>query len=269
MANPILRIKQGNLKPVDYSVITGSGLTAGELGANLTGSGSYGFYIGNTFGQAITFGCEVTTDSAFTTPSDAKIPTQKALKTYVDALSVSASPVGIISRYSGTALDPDGNLLVSANTPTTQLFASSEIIPQTIASADLAYSNGTFTNNSGNIMYLLVTYQITWIAPTNISLNFNAVKGAWIQKTFINSVPADNVYGFTSLLLQPAVSTSAGAIRGTQNGSAIIALEAGDSFSIKCRSSVNTFTTSTANINITGTSEINFRRATRIQIVRL
>ena len=266
MANPILRIKQGNLKPVDYSVITGSGLTAGELGANLTGSGSYGFYIGNTFGQAITFGCEVTTDSAFTTPSDAKIPTQKALKTYVDALSVSASPSGIISRYSGTGLDPDGNLLVSANIPTTQLFASSEFT-QTIASTDLTYLSGTFTNNSGNIMYLLVTYQITWIPPTNISLNFNAVKGAWIQKS--GSVPADNVYGFTSLLLQPAVSTLAGAIRGTQNGSAIIALEAGDSFSIKCRSSVNTFTTNIASINITGTSEINFTRATRIQIVRL
>jgi hypothetical protein len=268
MANPILRIKQGNVKPGNYSVIAGSGLTAGELGANLTGSGSYGFYIGNTFGQAITFGCEVTTDSAFTTPSDAKIPTQKALKTYVDALSVSASPVGIISRYSGTALDPDGNLLVSANTPTTQLFASSEFT-QTIAITDLTYSNGTFTNNSGNIMYLLVTYQITWIPPTNISLNFNAVKGAWIQKTFINSVPADNVYGFTSLLLQPTLSTLAGAIRGTQNGSAIIALAAGDSFSIQCRSSVTTNTTSTATINITGTSATNFTRATRIQIVRL
>lgn len=268
MANPILRIKQGNLKPVDYSVITGSGLTAGELGANLTGSGSYGFYIGNTFGQAITFGCEVTTDSVFTTPSDAKIPTQNALKTYVDALSVSASPVGIISRYSGLSNDTAGNLSVSANTPTTQLFASSEINPQTIASTDLTYaSNGTFTNNSGNIMYLLVTYQITWILPTSISLNFNAVKGAWIQKS--GSVPEDNVYGFTSLLLQPTPSTLAGAITGTQNGSAIIALAAGDSFSIKCRSSVNTLTTNIASINITGTQEINFRRATRIQIVRL
>ena len=116
-------------------------------------------------------------------------------------------------------------------------------------------------------MYLLVTYQITWIPPTNISLNFNAVKGAWIQKS--GSVPEDNVYGFTSLLLQPTLSTLAGAIRGTQNGSAIIALEAGDSFSIKCRSSVNTSTTSTATINITGTSATNFTRATRIQIVRL
>ena len=193
MAKPILKIKTGiSGKPGNYTqtltngiVTATSGLTAGELGANLA-AGSYGFYIGNTFGQAITFGCEVTTDSAFTTPSDAKIPTQKALKTYVDALSVSASPSGIISRYSGTGLDPDGNLLVSANIPTTQLFASSEFT-QTIASTDLTYLSGTFTNNSGNIMYLLVTYQITWIPPTNISLNFNAVKGAWIQKS--GSVP--------------------------------------------------------------------------------
>ena len=123
MANPILRIKQGNVKPGNYSVSTGLGLTAGELGANLTGSGSYGFYIGNTFGQAITFGCEVTIDSALggASPSDAKIPTQKALKTYVDALSVSASPSGIISRYSS------GNLDVSANASTTQIFPTSEL----------------------------------------------------------------------------------------------------------------------------------------------
>ena len=271
MANPILRIKQGNLKPVDYSVITGSGLTAGELGANLTGSGSYGFYIGNTFGQAITFGCEVTIDSALgsATPSDAKIPTQKALKTYVDTISVSASPSGIISRYSGLSNDTGGNLNVSANIPTTQLFASSEIIPGTIASADLTYSsNGTFTNNSGNIMYLLVTYQITWIGFSNNSAaTFNNPRSAWIQKS--GSIPEDNVYGFTTILIPTAVGTLAGAIRGTQNGSAIIALEAGDSFSIKCRSSVNTFTTNIASINITGTSEINFTRATRIQIVRL
>ena len=267
MANPILRIKQGNLKPVNYSVISGSGLTAGELGANLTGSGSSGFYIGNTFGQAITFGCEVTTDSALggATPSDAKIPTQKALKTYVDTISVSASPVGIISRYSS------GDLAVSANTPIGLTFANSEFT-QTILDTHLIYTNsdGRFTNNSGNIMYLLVTYQITWVVPSvSVSLNLNPAKSAWIQKSSLsNDAPLNNVYGFTSLLLQPALNASAGAITGTQNGSAIIALAAGDYFAIQCRSPVVTSITDTAKVNL-GTFTTNFTRATRIQIVRL
>lgn len=266
MAKPILRIKQGNAKPGNYSVITGLGLTAGELGANLI-AGSYGFYIGNTFGQAITFGCEVTTDSAFTTPSDAKIPTQKALKTYVDALSVSASPSGIISRYSS------GNLDVSANASTTQIFPTSEL--QTILDTHLTYTstginNGRFTNNSGNIMYLLVTYQITWVVPSvPVPLNSNPAKSVWIQKSFpLDDAPLNNVYGFTSLLLQPALNTDAGAITGTQNGSAIIALAAGDYFTIQCRSPVATSITDTAKVNL-GTFTTNFNKATRIQIVRL
>ena len=269
MANPILRIKQGNVKPGNYSVSTGLGLTAGELGANLTGSGSYGFYIGNTFGQAITFGCEVTIDSALggASPSDAKIPTQKALKTYVDALSVSASPSGIISRYSS------GNLDVSANASTTQIFPTSEL--QTILDTHLTYTstginNGRFTNNSGNIMYLLVTYQITWVVPSvPVPLNSNPAKSAYIQKSFpLDDVPLNNVYGFTSLLIQTALNTNAGAITGTQNGSAIIALEDGQYFTIQCRSPVATSITDTASVNL-GTFTTNFNKATRIQIVRL
>jgi hypothetical protein len=269
MAKPILRIKQGNAKPGNYSVITGLGLTAGELGANLI-AGSYGFYIGNTFGQAITFGCEVTTDSALggASPSDAKIPTQKALKTYVDALSVSASPSGIISRYS------DNTLAVSANTPTTQIFPTSEL--QTILDTHLTYTstgtnNGRFTNNSVNIMYLLVTYQITWVVPSvAVSLNFNPAKSVWIQKTFLlNDAPLNNVYGFTSLLCPPALNTDAGAITGTQNGSAIIDLAAGDSFTIQCRSPVATATTNIASVNLGTSTTTNFDKATRIQIVRL
>jgi hypothetical protein len=76
------------------------------------------------------------------------------------------------------------------------------------------------------------------------------------------------VYGFTSLLIQPALNTDAGAITGTQNGSAIINLEDGQYFTIQCRSPVATSITDTARVNL-GTFTPNFDKATRIQIVRL
>ena len=278
MAKPILKIKTGITgKPGNYFentsggiVISTSGLTAGELGANLA-AGSYGFYIGNNLGQAITFGCEVTIDSAFTNPSDAKIPTQKALKTYIAVAAANAgAPVRIMSKYSAA------NLLVGSNAIATQLFAVNEF---TSTLDDLTYTstgtnNGRFTNNSGNTINLLITYQITW---TGVGSNrpYNSreiVRSAWIQKS--GSVSIDNMYGFTSLLCPPIASTTIGAITGTQNGSATIELLSGHSFAIQCKNhgTAATNTTNTATINIgtvIGSSVTNFNRATRIQIVKV
>ena len=278
MAKPILKIKTGITgKPGPYIesknangiVISTSGLTAGELGANLA-AGSYGFYIGNNLGQAITFGCEVTIDSAFTTPSDAKIPTQKALNTYIAVAAANAgAPVRIMSKYSAA------NLSVGSNAIATQLFASDEFASTFAVNAsvaDLTYtSDGRFTNNSGNIMYLLITYQITW---TGVGSNrpYNSreiVRSAWIQKS--GSVSIDNMYGFTSLLCPPIASTTIGAITGTQNGSATITLQSAEYFTIQCKNH-GVATSNTTNIATIGTgtgSITNFNRATRIQIVKV
>jgi len=282
MAKPILKIKTGiSGKPVNYTqtltngiVTATSGLTAGELGANLA-AGSYGFYIGNTFGQAITFGCEVTIDSTLggISPSDAKIPTQKALKTYA-AAATTAAPVQMMSRYSF------GDLAVSGNISVIQSFDTSEL--STISG--LAYGgvlglNGSsyFKNISGNTIHLLICYQITWVGftPTQGNQSYASreiVRSAWIQ---LYRPPYDNLtsdmYGFTSLLCPLLASNNPGALTGTQNGSATIELSDGHSFAIQCKNhgTAATNTTNRATINITGTSVTNFNRATRIQIVKV
>jgi hypothetical protein len=283
MAKPILKIKTGiSGKPGNYTqtltngiVTATSGLTAGELGANLA-AGSYGFYIGNTFGQAITFGCEVTIDSTLggISPSDAKIPTQKALKTYIAAAATTAAPAKIMSRYSS------GDLAVSGNISVIQSFDTSEL--STISG--LAYGgvvglNGSsyFTNTSDNPIHLLICYQITWTGFTSTQGNQSyasreIVRSAWIQvyRPSYDNLTSD-MYGFTSLLCPLLASTNTGALTGTQNSSATIELLSGHSFAIQCKNhgTAATSTTNTATINIGSGSITNFNRATRIQIVKV
>ena len=287
MAKPILKIKTGiSGKPGNYTqtltngiVTATSGLTAGELGANLA-AGSYGFYIGNTFGQAITFGCEVTIDSTLggISPSDAKIPTQKALKTYIAAAATTAAPAKIMSRYSS------GDLAVSGNISVIQSFDTSEL--STISG--LAYGgvvglNGIsyFTNTTIDPIHLLICYQITWTGFTSTQGNQSyasrdIVRSAWIQvyRPSYDNLTSD-MYGFTSLICPPTSSTTPGAMTGTQNGSATIELLSGHSFAIQCKNhgTAATNTTNTATINIgtaTGIPSVtNFNRATRIQIVKV
>lgn len=79
MADPKIKIKRGTGKPSDWNGV--SGTTAGELYVDLTNTS---FYIGNTFGQAITFGNFVD-GGTLGTNSDLRVPTQKAAKTYIDA----------------------------------------------------------------------------------------------------------------------------------------------------------------------------------------
>lgn len=79
MADPRIKIKRGIGKPPNWNGI--SGTTAGELYVDLTNTS---FYIGNTFGQAITFGHFVD-GGTLGTNSDLRVPTQKAAKTYIDA----------------------------------------------------------------------------------------------------------------------------------------------------------------------------------------
>ena len=78
MADPKIKIKRGTGKPSDWNGVTGA--TAGELYVDFTNTS---FYIGNTFGQAITFGHFVD-GGTLGTNSDIRVPTQKAVKSYVD-----------------------------------------------------------------------------------------------------------------------------------------------------------------------------------------
>lgn len=78
MADPKIKIKRGTGKPSNWDGV--SGATAGELYVDFTNTS---FYIGNTFGQAITFGHFID-GGTLGTNSDIRVPTQKAVKSYVD-----------------------------------------------------------------------------------------------------------------------------------------------------------------------------------------
>ena len=277
MAKPIIKIKTGTVKPSDYTetfsngiVTSTSGLSAGELGATITAP-NYAFYIGNNLGKAITFGAEVSTDILLggVNASDFKVATQRALKTYVDDNIVGGpggSVVQIVSRYSTTTQSVTTNAEIGVQFDT-QDFISSDGI------TDLTYTAGTFTNNSANTIYLLITYQITWsgFATTSSYNSRNIVRSAWVQKSFTGSVAADNVYGFTTLLCPPLASNVAGALTGTQNGTAVLELSQGQSFNIRCKNhgAANTSISPSSFYNPSGGFANNFSKATNVQIVKL
>jgi len=288
MANPIIKIKRGTSLPPIYtenissgSVISTSGLTAGELGVNLT-AGNYAFYIGNNQGRAITFGCEVSTDTLLTTNSDYKIPTQKAVKTYIDTNAGSPSiAAAVVSRYA------DSTVTVPSDTIATVTFNLTDYQTPVGGIPNLTYANGVFTNLGSSTLYLLITYQVTWagFALAESYTSRNIIRSAWIQRTgFANdtgqggsiTVDADNIYGFTSLLCPPLVSSADGALTGTQNGSAIIELPIYYTFKINVKNhGANAYATSlTANNNPTGTApgqgfQSFVNRACNIQIAKL
>jgi hypothetical protein len=90
MADPKIKIKRGTGKPSNWNGV--SGTTAGELYVDLTNTS---FYIGNTFGQSITFGNRIDSDINLTANSNTRIPTQKAVKSYID------------NNIQGSVSDPD------------------------------------------------------------------------------------------------------------------------------------------------------------------
>lgn len=288
MANPIIKIKRGTGKPTDYTeqlsgstVVSTFGLTAGELGVDLT-AGNYALYIGNNQGKAITFGCEVSADTLLTTNSDYKIPTQKAVKTYIDTNSGNPSAsAAVISRYAGSG----ENIGVTSDSIGTATFNLTDYqFPAATGIPNLTYANGVFTNTSSTTMHLLITYQITWsgFAFAESYTSRNIIRSAWIQrKGFPDdtgqggqiTIDADNVYGFTSLLCPPLVSSSDGALTGTQNGSAIIELPVNYNFRIHVKNhGANTYNTSlTINNNPNGAAGFSsfINRACNIQVAKL
>lgn len=301
MPSPIIKIKQGNGRPQQYSG-PGNGLTAGELGVDLT---NYAFYIGNSTGSAITFGAEVTTDSTFAAASDNKIPTQNAVKQYVDAFSSVTSSSSFVSikhnstsanqtippitsipiAWSNETASSSPNLLSSPGLASSIDFSNGNLINQlTYTGEDSTSANNgkrRFINSSGSTLYLLINYQIP-ISPPTSEVGYNSallLKSAWIQKfaASSNSIPSPNnsVYGFANITISPLIGSTPGAISCVLSGSAIIRLANSESFNIFFRNHAsgtgnqNTIPHSIKFNNGGGINSQDFTDGLRLQILKL
>ena len=188
MADPVIKIKKRTISsgiPND--------LQQGELAVNLF---TKSFYIGTGGNSAITFGAEVDSNITLGT-SDNKIPTQKAVKSYVDNYNTTSS-FQYMMRNNNTVQT------VNSNTNTIMLFAVEPV--NTITG--LAYNGGTFTNTSGATMYVNVSYQI------GFAQNSTGFRATWIQ---VAGDPEQNKFG--ALFTTPNGSTA-----HIHNGSSVIPL---------------------------------------------
>jgi hypothetical protein len=271
MAKPIVKIKKGNSKPLDYQFNSGQqyGLTAGELGVNLTDNA---FYIGDNSGKAITFGAEISTDDTLggNNPSDNKIPTEKAIRTFIGASPPTTSSTAIISRYSVSSIQ------ITPLQTAAIAFLGVEYADVGTTNLTVSELSNLFTYNGSGTGYYLITYQICWslFGQTQQYNSREIIRSSWIQKN-----PSDNanlgvnIYGFSTLLCPPLGQSNVGAINGVNCGSAVISLTSGESFSILCRNHASTNYDAgllQCNINLNGSSQsINFLKATRLQIVKL
>jgi len=270
MASPIIKIKRGTGKPPNYNLNGNiqTGLTAGEMGVNLnTTGGGYVLYIGGTGGNAITFGAELDSNSNLGT-SDVKIPTQKAVRDYISTYVPSSSSTEVVSYYNNAVQ------AIAANTEALVSFQTQEFASPSAGISGLAFNSNTFQYSGSGTIYLLVSYQITWQQFTS-SQSYNSrniVRSSWIQKTYSGSVAADNVYGFSTILLPPLLSTAAGSISGTQTATALISLTSGQSFSIRAKNhgTINSAILNNATVNNTGGNPVvNFNRACRVQVIKV
>lgn len=186
MADPIIKIKRktsASGKPTN--------LTVGELAVNLVDNA---FYI-HTGAEAITFGCEVDTNITLASNSDNKIPTQKAVKSYVDNFNT-GSAFQSAARTSGTNVQSIAN-----NTNVRVLFNN-----ESFNTTSLTFAGGTFTNNTGTTMYVNVSYQVAF-SSSNVGY-----RASWIQTS---GDPTQSKYG-------AMFTTTNGATAQINNGSSVI-----------------------------------------------
>jgi len=278
-AKPILKIKTGSSKPDDFNstlngstVVSTTGLTAGELGAVVTPP-NYAFYIGNNSGKAITFGAEISIDDTLggNSSSDYKLPSQKALKTYIDQSigGPGSSEVKITSRYLTDDITVSSNLQKIIPFDTEDFTVNGGV-------DELTYTPGagTFFNYNPNSLNLLIIYQITWSgfssSTSSAYASPNIVKSSWIQKVGADVTNlSENRYGFKTLLLPPLQLGIAGSITGTQTGSAIINLSQDQGFWIYVQNHGNQELSVSTRGYIGDQQTVNFTKATRLQIVKL
>jgi hypothetical protein len=196
MPDPIIKIKRKTA-----SAGAPTGLTVGEPAVNLFNNS---FYVVNGSGTAITFGAEVDSNTSLGS-SDNKIPTQKAVKTYVDNFNAgSAFQVEMAYNSDASSVNTGTNFLVGFNTTTVDTITG------------LNYAGGSFLNSSGSTMYLNVSYQI------GFATNSSGYRATWIQT---GGDPQQNKFG-------ALYTTPNGATFHIHNGSSVIPLSNGRTFGV-------------------------------------
>lgn len=196
MPDPIIKIKRKTA-----SAGAPTGLTVGEPAVNLFNNS---FYVVNGSGTAITFGAEVDSNASLGS-SDNKIPTQKAVKTYVDNFNAgSAFQVEMRNNSAASTVNANINHLVGFDTS----------IVDTITG--LNYLGGSFLNSSGSTMYLNVSYQVSFTTSSS------GYRATWIQT---GGDPQQNKFG-------ALYTTPNGATFHIHNGSSVIPLSNGRTFGI-------------------------------------
>lgn len=144
MANPIFKIKK-NIS--DESVL--SGLTSGELFVNLVTNSLYA----QGESSIIRICGQVDTDPTLSSNSSYKIPTQKAVKTYIDNL-----PQISVNQLEERNTSVIQNLTSSTTNPFVNKITFSNVVLDEILG--LTYTNGNFTNISGQSAVYNVSYKV-------------------------------------------------------------------------------------------------------------
>jgi hypothetical protein len=163
MEYPILKIK----RDINSSSIP-SGLTSGELFVNLV---TNTLYVGNDSGTSKAICGEVIEQINTNSNSNFKIPTQKAVKSYIDSIETT-NVTGIEKRKSVT------NQTNAHNTNVRVLFSNIDGFDGLL---DLTYNGGTFTNILLDPIVLNVNYGINTLNPIPPQGVNTASRYSWIQ----------------------------------------------------------------------------------------
>jgi hypothetical protein len=209
MENPILKIKRN----INTSNIP-SGLTSGELFVNLV---TNTLYVGDTYGISKPICGEVTPEINLNSNSNYKIPTQKAVKSYIDNIEPT-STTGIEKRKTVVA-QANGY-----NTNVRVLFTNIEGVDNLIG---ITYSGGTFTNITQSTITLNVQYAVNTLTPRPSTSSTTGCRLSWIQTS-------DNkIYGSkTERTYDSSYNNFSGTTSSMMTSQAIFQLDVNQAFTV-------------------------------------
>jgi hypothetical protein len=208
MEYPILKIK----RDINSSSIP-SGLTSGELFVNLV---TNTLYVGNDSGTSKAICGEVIEQINTNSNSNFKIPTQKAVKSYIDSIETT-NVTGIEKRKSVTNQTNAHNINVRV------LFSNIDGLDGLL---DLTYNGGTFTNILLDPIVLNVNYGINTLTPRPAQGNTTASRYSWIQTS------NGKIYGSTVERTYLNTDNPNGTTSSTMVSSAIFKLEPNEQFAV-------------------------------------